>query len=93
MIPILAFIAFNFSLSNIVTFSDQTDYHSVIILENKDDHVRGLYLSNIVGRKFNDDASSLRKRVGNVWFDGEATTLDVWHATTAGAWDTGEEAG
>ena len=55
--------------------------------------MRGSYSFNKVDRNFNDDASRLKERVGNVWFAGEATNLDEWHGTTVGAWDTGEEAG
>lgn len=33
-----------------------------------------------------------RARVGNAWFEGEATNLDGWHATIAGVWDTGGDA-
>jgi len=55
--------------------------------------VRGSYSFNKVGRSFINDASNLKERVGNVWFAGEATNLDGWHATSVGAWDTGEDAG
>lgn len=59
---------------------------------SKEEHVRGSYSFNKVGRDFSDDAGNLKKRVGNVWFAGEATNLDEWQGTIAGAWDTGEEA-
>jgi len=59
----------------------------------QDDNVRGSYSFNKVDRNFNDDASRLKERVGNIWFAGEATNLDTWQGTTVGAWDTGEEAG
>jgi len=59
----------------------------------QDDNVRGSFSFNKVDRIFNDDASRLKERVGNVWFAGEATDLYELHGTTVGAWDTGEEAG
>ena len=57
----------------------------------QEEHVRGAYSFNKVGRIFSDDAESLKERVGNVWFAGEAMGGE-WHATTVGAWQTGEEA-
>ena len=41
------------------------------------------------GRDFYDDAYLLSKRVGSVWFAGEATDSNGWAATTSGAWDSG----
>ena len=59
----------------------------------KEEHVRGSYSFNKVGRKFATDAANLKETIDNkVWFAGEATNLDEWHATTVGAWETGEEA-
>ena len=57
----------------------------------QEEHVRGAYSFNKVGRNFSDDAKSLKERVGNVWFAGEAMGGE-WHATTVGAWKSGEEA-
>ena len=54
------------------------------------EHFRGAYSFNVVGRDFNDDAANLREPVGNVWFAGEATNTDGWHATTLAAWESGE---
>ena len=59
----------------------------------KEEHVRGSYSFNKVGRKFATDAANLKETIDNkVWFAGEATNLDELHATTVGAWETGEEA-
>ena len=58
----------------------------------QEENARGSYSFSRFDRSFNDDAADLKERVGNVWFAGEATNLDGWHGTTAGAWDTGEEA-
>ena len=59
----------------------------------KEENVRGSYSFNKVGRNFATDAAKLKETIDNkVWFAGEATNLDEWHATTVGAWETGEEA-
>lgn len=59
----------------------------------KDESFYGSYSFNKFGRNFADDAANLKERVGNnLFFAGEATNLDEWHATTVGAWKTGTEA-
>lgn len=58
----------------------------------QEENFRGSYSFGKSDRSFQDDASNLKERVGNVWFAGEATNLAGWQATTVGAWDTGEEA-
>ena len=58
----------------------------------QDESFYGSYSFNTYGRDFYEDAANLKARVGNVWFAGEATNVDGWHATTAGAWDTGSDA-
>ena len=43
--------------------------------------------------EFSADAEILRERAGNnVWFAGEATDSEGWHATTIGAWNSGQNA-
>ncbi len=54
----------------------------------KDENVRGTYSFPVPGRDFYDDAGNLARRIGKIWFAGEATGKG-W-ATTVGAWDTGE---
>lgn len=52
----------------------------------------GSYSYPKVGRKFEEDASILKERVGPLWFAGEATSDNGWQSTTIGAWQTGKEA-
>mmetsp|Transcript_30573 Transcript_30573/g.63996 ORF Transcript_30573/g.63996 Transcript_30573/m.63996 type:complete len:627 (-) Transcript_30573:89-1969(-) len=54
-----------------------------------EENVRGTYSFPVPGRDFYDDAANLSRRIGNIWFAGEATG-NGW-ATTMGAWNTGEE--
>ena len=62
------------------------------LVSGQEENVRGAYSFNKAGRIFNDDAANLKEKLGNVWFGGKATNTDWLHATTVGAWDTGEEA-
>ena len=56
----------------------------------QEENVLGSYSFNKVGRTYSEDASNLKEPLGNkIWFSGEATNTDEWHATTVGAWDTG----
>lgn len=72
-------------------FPTITDPDEIIVTRwGQDENFLGSYSFNKVGRSFLDDAENLKERVGNVWFAGEATNLDDWHATTVGAWDSGE---
>ncbi|KAL9186724.1 hypothetical protein ACHAXT_005962 [Thalassiosira profunda] len=74
-------------------FPDIREPDEVIITRwGQEEHFRGSYSFNVVGRDFNDDAANLREPVGNVWFAGEATNTDGWHATTLAAWESGERA-
>jgi len=60
----------------------------------QEENVLGSYSFNKVGRTYSEDASNLKEPLGNkVWFAGEATNTDEWHATSVGAWDSGEQAG
>ena len=56
----------------------------------QEEHVRGTYSFPVPGRNFYDDADLLQRRLGRVYFAGEATGSG-W-ATTMGAWNTGNEA-
>jgi monoamine oxidase len=54
---------------------------------------RGSYSFAAVDQgNFAADAKILGKRIGNLWFAGEATNFEGWHATTIGAWNTGHDA-
>jgi len=60
----------------------------------QEENVLGSYSFNKVGRTYSEDASNLREPIGNkAWFAGEATNTDEWHATSVGAWDSGEQVG
>lgn len=59
---------------------------------NQEEHVRGTYSFKAVGRDFTDDSAKLKKKVGRLWFAGEATAGDDRHASTVGAWRTGQDA-
>ena len=65
---------------------------TIVTRWGKEPHVRGAYSFEKVGRNFQDDASNLRQSVNSLWFAGEATDSDGWHASTIGSWTTGEEA-
>lgn len=65
------------------SFPSIRDPDTVVITRwAQDENFRGSYSFNTVGRNFLDDAANLKERVGNVWWAGEATNLDEWHATT-----------
>ena len=73
-------------------FPDITRPDRVVISRwGKEENARGVYTFKTVGRDFVDDSQKLRRRVGNVFFAGEATS-DGWYGSTVGAWESGEEA-
>ncbi len=57
----------------------------------REENVRGTYAYEVPHRDFGKDSDDLRRRVGKLWFAGEATTRS-WHGTTVGAWETGRDA-
>jgi monoamine oxidase len=58
----------------------------------KDENIRGSYSFQQVGRTFHEDAANLQERTGSLWFAGEVTSGEGWHATTIGGWMSGEKA-
>lgn len=62
----------------------------IITRWNSVDHVRGAYAYSHVGRNMTADTAILGEKVNRLWFAGEATNTEGWHATTIGAWDTGK---
>ena len=65
----------------------------VVTRWQKDESFRGSYSFKTVGRRFSDDSSDLKRKVGMLWFAGEATSGGSWYGSTVGAWKTGEDAG
>jgi monoamine oxidase len=72
------------------TISRPTKY--IITRWNSDDHVKGAYAYSHVDRNMTADTAILAKNINHLWFAGEATNTQGWHATTIGAWDTGRDA-
>ena len=62
----------------------------IITRWGKDEAFGGAYAFAKVGQNFAADAEVLCERTGSLWFAGEATNVEGWHATTVGAWNTGE---
>ncbi|KAL7536166.1 hypothetical protein ACHAWF_005382 [Thalassiosira exigua] len=57
----------------------------------RDERFRGSYSYAVAGRNHTQDRADLQKRVGRVWFAGEAAASS-WSGTTGGAWITGHQA-
>ncbi|KAL7526846.1 hypothetical protein ACHAXR_001678, partial [Thalassiosira sp. AJA248-18] len=62
----------------------------IITRWGQEENVRGAYSYPVPGRDFLDDAETLQRRLGRVYFAGEATGSEL--ATTMGAWNTGQRA-
>ena len=72
-------------------FPDISQPDEVIVTRwSQKENFLGSYSYSKAGRSFASDAENLKERVGNLFFAGEATNVDEWHATTVGAWGTGE---
>ena len=67
------------AMSNLrAIFPDITQPDRMVISRwGKEENARGVYTFKTVGRDFVDDSQKLRRRVGNVFFAGEATS-DGW---------------
>merc|ERR1719491_2904143 len=63
----------------------------VVTRWGRDENFRGTYSYLAAHRRWKDDTHKLRKRVGRLWFAGEATAQSYF-GTTVGAWNSGKEA-
>jgi len=82
-----------FVMKNLKSMFPSIRYPDRVIVTrwSQEENIRGTYSYAAAHRDFTRDAKGLKRRVGRLWFAGEATA-SPWHGTTVGAWATGKDA-